>query len=167
MTHVDPSKLVVGAPVVTSDATVTIDASVTNPVDPGDHLFQLIVVDENGVESIPYRLRRGRCSRVPTAPGESSRTRSSRRGTRAGGATTRRTKAAPSRSPNTSQDRILRRCFSRAWSSRPRCRPRAGVRSALRGRWWWTTEVGGLYTPLPRSPGGSVCDAVHRWGGSG
>src|SRR5437667_12163210 len=53
MTHVDPSKLVVGAPVVTSDATVTSDASVTNPVDPGDHLFQLIVVDENGVESIP------------------------------------------------------------------------------------------------------------------
>src|SRR6266576_604519 len=53
MTHVDPSKLVVGAPVVTADATVTIDASVTNPVDPGDHLFQLIVVDENGVESIP------------------------------------------------------------------------------------------------------------------
>src|SRR5437763_16082615 len=53
MTHVDPRKLVVGASVVTSDATVTIDASVTNPVDPGDHLFQLIVVDENGVESIP------------------------------------------------------------------------------------------------------------------
>src|SRR5256886_6631627 len=57
MTHVDPSKLVVGAPVVTSDATVTIDASVTNPVDPGDHLFQLIVVDENGVESIPAEQR--------------------------------------------------------------------------------------------------------------
>src|SRR5438093_13577578 len=53
MTHVDPSKLVVGAPVVTADATVTVAASVTNPVDPGDHLFQLIVVDENGVESIP------------------------------------------------------------------------------------------------------------------
>ena len=53
MTNVDPRKLVVGASVVTSDATVTIDASVTNPVDPGDHLFQLIVVDENGVESIP------------------------------------------------------------------------------------------------------------------
>jgi len=57
MTHVDPSKLVVGAPVVTADATVTIDASVTNPVDPGDHLFQLIVVDENGVESIPAEQR--------------------------------------------------------------------------------------------------------------
>ncbi len=53
MTHVDPSQLVVGAPVVTADATVTVDASVTNPVDPGDHVFQLIVVDENGLESIP------------------------------------------------------------------------------------------------------------------
>ena len=53
MTHVDPSKLVVGAPVVTSDATVTVDASETNPVNPGDHVFQLIVVDGNGVESIP------------------------------------------------------------------------------------------------------------------
>jgi hypothetical protein len=53
MTDVDPSKLVVGAPVVTADATVTVAASVTNPVDPGDHLFQLVVVDENGVESIP------------------------------------------------------------------------------------------------------------------
>src|SRR2546429_670924 len=53
MTHVDPSQLVVGAPVVTSDATVTVDASVTNPVDAGDHVFQLIVVDENGIESDP------------------------------------------------------------------------------------------------------------------
>src|SRR5437879_5857168 len=99
--------------------------------------------------------------------GEGSRTRAARRGTRAGGATTRRTKAAPSRSPSTSWDRILRRCSSRACCSRRRCRPRAGVRSALRGRWWWTTEAGGLYTPLPHSPGGSVCDAVHRWGVSG
>src|SRR5947199_9579046 len=57
MTHVDPSQLVVGAPVVTSDATVTVDASVTNPVDPGDHVFQLIVVDENGVESTPVEQR--------------------------------------------------------------------------------------------------------------
>jgi len=57
MTHVDPSQLLVGAPVVTSDATVTVDASVTNPVDPGDHLFQLIVVDENGVESTPVEQR--------------------------------------------------------------------------------------------------------------
>ena len=53
MTNVDPSKLVVGAPLVTSDATVTVDATVTNPVNPGDHVFQLIVVDENGVESLP------------------------------------------------------------------------------------------------------------------
>jgi len=57
MTHVDPSQLVVGAPVVTSDATVTVDASVTNPVDPGHHVFQLIVVDENGVESTPVEQR--------------------------------------------------------------------------------------------------------------
>jgi hypothetical protein len=57
MTHVDPSKLVVGAAVVTSDATVTVDASETNPVDPGDHVFQLIVVDENGVESTPVEQR--------------------------------------------------------------------------------------------------------------
>ena len=57
MTHVDPSQLVVGAPVVTADATVTVDASLTNPVDPGDHVFQLIVVDENGVESTPVEQR--------------------------------------------------------------------------------------------------------------
>src|SRR6266480_319522 len=57
MTHVDPSQLVVGAPVLTSDATVTVDASVTNPVDPGHHVFQLIVVDENGVESTPVEQR--------------------------------------------------------------------------------------------------------------
>ena len=57
MTHVDPSQLLVGARVVTSDATVTVDASVTNPVDPGDHVFQLIVVDENGVESTPVEQR--------------------------------------------------------------------------------------------------------------
>src|SRR5207253_2357222 len=30
---------------------------VTNPVDPGDHVFQLIVVDENGVESTPVEQR--------------------------------------------------------------------------------------------------------------
>src|SRR5437879_8055401 len=57
MTHVDPSQLVVGAPVVTSDATVTVDASVTNPVDPGDNVFQIIVVDEKGVESTPVEQR--------------------------------------------------------------------------------------------------------------
>src|SRR2546429_184004 len=28
-----------------------------SPVDPGDHLFQLIVVDENGVESTPVEQR--------------------------------------------------------------------------------------------------------------
>src|SRR2546430_17189144 len=57
MTHVDASQLLVGAPVVTSDATVTVDASVTNAVDPGHHVFQLIVVDENGVESTPVEQR--------------------------------------------------------------------------------------------------------------
>src|SRR5438046_10708157 len=57
MTHVAPSQLLVGAPVVTSDATVTVDASVTNPVDPGHHVFQLILVDENGVESTPVEQR--------------------------------------------------------------------------------------------------------------
>lgn len=53
MVHVDPSTLVLGTPLVTSEATVTVDASVANPVHPGDHVFQLIVVGENGVESIP------------------------------------------------------------------------------------------------------------------
>jgi len=91
------------------------------------------------------------------------REQSSRRGTGAGPAGwARRTKAAPSRSPNTPSDRILRRCSSRAWSSRPPCRPRAGGRFAPRRRWWLTTAVGGLCTLLPRSPGGSACDAGHR-----
>ena len=57
MIHVDPSKIVVGQPVNAADATVTIDASVANPVQAGVHVFQLVVVDDDGVESLASEQR--------------------------------------------------------------------------------------------------------------
>src|SRR5439155_16980138 len=59
-----------------------------------------------------------------------------------------------------SRDRTLPRRSTLDGASPPQCQHGGGgVRTAPQGTWWWTTEVGGLYTPLPRSPGGSACDA--------